>query len=266
MPTTRRWTPRCSPKPSASRCACNICATKAPAGIRRVRPRSITRAPRSMPRAMSSPTTSSARASPASMSTPTAASRSTRLAGQTLGVALKSGDGFGVPAESYRFANKRTAWETIPPLLDRASPLRSSHLRDPVGPQIHFASESFMDEVAAALNVDAVEFRLRYVKDARDIAVIKAAAEKAGWQTQAVAAQGPDRRQGLRPRHRLCAAQRHTGRHGRRGRYRSPQRQDLGAQVHRRPRLRPDHQSGRHRAWRSRATSCRASAARCGKR
>jgi CO/xanthine dehydrogenase Mo-binding subunit len=106
------------------------------------------------------------------------------LAGQTLGVDLKSGDGFGVPAESYGFANKRTAWETIPPLLDRASPLRSSHLRDPVGPQIHFASESFMDEVAAALDTDPIEFRLRYVKDARDIAVIKAAAEKAGWQTR----------------------------------------------------------------------------------
>ena len=106
------------------------------------------------------------------------------LAGQTLGVDLKSGDGFGVPAESYAFANKRTAWETIAPLLDRASPLRSSHLRDPVGPQIHFASESFMDEVAAALNMDAIAFRLRYIKDARDAAVIKAAAEKAGWQTR----------------------------------------------------------------------------------
>src|SRR5476649_1676842 len=35
------------------------------------------------------------------------------LTGQTQGVALKSGDGFGVPAESYEFANKRTAWETI---------------------------------------------------------------------------------------------------------------------------------------------------------
>jgi nicotinate dehydrogenase subunit B len=104
------------------------------------------------------------------------------LAGQLLGVDLKSGDGFGIPAESYGFANKRTAWEVIPPLLDRASPLRTSHLRDPVGPQIHFASESFMDEVAAALNTDPIEFRLRYVKDARDVAVIKAAAEKAGWQ------------------------------------------------------------------------------------
>jgi nicotinate dehydrogenase subunit B len=106
------------------------------------------------------------------------------LAGQTRGIALKSGDGFGVPAESYAFANKRLAWETIPPLLDRASPLRSSHLRDPVGPQIHFASESFMDEVAAALNLDAIEFRLRHIKDPRDIALIKAAAQKANWQTR----------------------------------------------------------------------------------
>jgi len=104
------------------------------------------------------------------------------LAGHTRGVELHSGDGFGVPAESYEFANKRLAWETIPPLLDRASPLRSSHLRDPVGPQIHFASESFMDEVAAALSLDSIEFRLRHLKDSRDIAVIKAAAEKFGWQ------------------------------------------------------------------------------------
>jgi CO/xanthine dehydrogenase Mo-binding subunit len=106
------------------------------------------------------------------------------LAGQTLGVELKSGDGFGLPGDSYGFANKRTAWETIAPLLDRASPLRTAHMRDPVGPQIHFASESFMDEVAAALNLDPVEFRLRYVRDPRDIAVIKAAAEKANWQTR----------------------------------------------------------------------------------
>jgi nicotinate dehydrogenase subunit B len=106
------------------------------------------------------------------------------LAGQLRDVALKSGDGFGVPAESYEFASKRLAWETIPPLLDRGSPLRSAHLRDPVGPQVHFASESFIDELAAALNLDPVEFRLRHVKDARDIALIKAAAEKAGWQSR----------------------------------------------------------------------------------
>jgi nicotinate dehydrogenase subunit B len=106
------------------------------------------------------------------------------LAGQTLGVTLASGDGFGVPAESYDFPNKRLAWETVAPLLDRASPLRSSHLRDPVGPQIHFASESFIDEVAAALGQDPVQFRLRYIKDARDAAIIKAATGKFGWETR----------------------------------------------------------------------------------
>jgi hypothetical protein len=42
----------------------------------------------------------------------------------------------------------RGAWETIPPLLDRASPLCTAHLRIPVGPQIQFASESFINEIA----------------------------------------------------------------------------------------------------------------------
>ena len=106
---------------------------------------------------------------------------SARWPGRCSASPLKSGDIFGAPAESYEFANKRTSWETIPPLLDRASPLRTSHLRDPVGPQIHFASESFIDEVAAAAGQDPVEFRLKHTKDARDIAVIKAAAEKSGW-------------------------------------------------------------------------------------
>ena len=106
------------------------------------------------------------------------------LAGHLLGAPLKVNDGFGVPAEVYEFANKRVAWETIAPLLERASPLRSAHLRDPVGPQIHFASESFMDEVAAAVGADPVEFRLKHLKAPRDIAVIKAAAERAKWQTR----------------------------------------------------------------------------------
>jgi nicotinate dehydrogenase subunit B len=72
-----------------------------------------------------------------------------------------------VPSESYGFANKRLAWEAIPPLLDRASPLRTAHLRDPVGPQIQFASESFIDEIAAATGADPVAFRLRAARHRR---------------------------------------------------------------------------------------------------
>jgi CO/xanthine dehydrogenase Mo-binding subunit len=102
------------------------------------------------------------------------------LAGQLLGVRLKPVDMFRVPGDSYEFPNKRQFWETVPPLLARGSPLRTAHMRDPG--VIAFAGECFVDEVAAALGVDPVEFRLRHIKEPRDAAVVKAAAEKAGWE------------------------------------------------------------------------------------
>ncbi len=67
------------------------------------------------------------------------------LAGMELGLPLKAEAEFGVPEERYGFANKLLAWETVPPLLARGSPLRTSHMRDPVGLQNHFASEQFID-------------------------------------------------------------------------------------------------------------------------
>jgi CO/xanthine dehydrogenase Mo-binding subunit len=66
--------------------------------------------------------------------------------------------------------------------MERASPLRSTHLRDPYGPPILFGSESFMDEVAATMQMDPVDFRIRYLKHPRDIDAVRIAAEKAGWQ------------------------------------------------------------------------------------
>lgn len=92
--------------------------------------------------------------------------------------------GESVPAESYQVPNKLMAWEVIPPLLDRASPLRTSHLRDPLGPELLFASECFIDELAAAAGEDALAFRLRHLQSERDIAVLKAAAERASWQSR----------------------------------------------------------------------------------
>ncbi len=103
------------------------------------------------------------------------------LAGQFTRFAPKGNLIFQVPAEAYTFENKRCGWETIPPMLERGSPLRTGHLRDPLGPETHFASESFIDELAAAAGADPVAFRLKYLKRERDVAVIKAAAEKAGW-------------------------------------------------------------------------------------
>jgi CO/xanthine dehydrogenase Mo-binding subunit len=104
------------------------------------------------------------------------------LAGQAMGIAAKPTWIFGVPAESYGFDNKLLAWEAIAPLVDNCSPLRTGHLRDPVGPELHFGSESFIDELAAAAGEDPVAFRLRYLTEPRHAAVVKAAAEKAGWQ------------------------------------------------------------------------------------
>jgi len=106
------------------------------------------------------------------------------LAGQLTGFPSKGAIIFQVPAEAYTFANKRSSWETIPAMLDRASPLRTGHLRDPLGPETHFASESFIDEVALAAGADPVAFRLRYLKEPRAVAAVKAAAEKANWQAR----------------------------------------------------------------------------------
>lgn len=103
------------------------------------------------------------------------------LAGQLMGWPLKPTWLFGPPSESYAFASRRLASESVAPLLDRASPLRTSHFRDPGGPQIHFAVESFMDELAVATDTDAVEFRMRYLSHKGDLAVVRTVAQKSDW-------------------------------------------------------------------------------------
>lgn len=103
------------------------------------------------------------------------------LAGHLLGAPLKPQLSFEVPVASYTFDHKRLGWEIIPPLMDRASPLRTTHLRDPYGPPILFGSESFIDEVAAATRTDPVQFRLRYLAHPRDRDAVRIAAEKYGW-------------------------------------------------------------------------------------
>ncbi|MGE5540220.1 MAG: molybdopterin cofactor-binding domain-containing protein [Gemmatimonas sp.] len=102
--------------------------------------------------------------------------------GQVLGAPVdKIAYSLNVPAESYRFAAKRMKWQTVAPLMARASPLRTSHFRDTSGPQIHFASESFIDELAEAAGMDPVAFRLRHLTKERDKDAVRAAADLAGW-------------------------------------------------------------------------------------
>jgi CO/xanthine dehydrogenase Mo-binding subunit len=94
----------------------------------------------------------------------------------------------------YGIANKRLATQVVSLPLVWETPLRTGNLRDPNGPQVTFASESFIDELAGAAKADPVEFRLRLLtasdaddsgfKRARSIAVVKAAAEAYGWDTR----------------------------------------------------------------------------------
>jgi CO/xanthine dehydrogenase Mo-binding subunit len=96
------------------------------------------------------------------------------------------------PNEMYAIPHRRTALEVVGLPLIWETPLRTGNLRDPNGPQSTFASESFIDEMAAAAKADPLEFRMRMLtastdddngfRRARSIAVLKAAAEKYGWQ------------------------------------------------------------------------------------
>ena len=89
---------------------------------------------------------------------------------------------FNTPEESYQFPKHVHWWETVPPYLQEASPMRTAHLRAPQEMQTRFGQESFIDEVAQAVGMDPVAFRLKHLKDPREIDVVKAAAEKMGWQ------------------------------------------------------------------------------------
>ncbi len=111
-------------------------------------------------------------------------------AGLVSGWPLAAVHRFANPADRYELPQKLRYWQTIAPLYSGASPLRTAHLRDPLGPQMHFASESFMDELSVAAGADPIEFRLRYLGDTRDADVLRAAAERYDWQSRPSGATG----------------------------------------------------------------------------
>ena len=94
----------------------------------------------------------------------------------------RSQDLFQVSAKNYRFDNHRVAGELVEWKQSLATGLRTAHLRDPDGMATCFASESFIDELALAAAQDPVAFRLQHLAEPRHAAVVKAAAESAGWQ------------------------------------------------------------------------------------
>jgi nicotinate dehydrogenase subunit B len=70
------------------------------------------------------------------------------------------------------------------------SPLRQGSYRALAATANHFARESHMDEMAQAVKMDPLEFRLKNLKDERLRAVFEAAAKQFGWGKSKSAGQG----------------------------------------------------------------------------
>jgi CO/xanthine dehydrogenase Mo-binding subunit len=94
------------------------------------------------------------------------------------------------PSIQYAIPNRRLSSHVVALPMVWETPLRTGNLRDPNGPQVTFAFEGFIDELAAAAKADPVQFRLDLLeasaednvfRKARSLAVVKAAAEKYGW-------------------------------------------------------------------------------------
>ena len=64
------------------------------------------------------------------------------------------------PSNKYAIPNRRMTARVVRLPMVWETPLRTGNLRDPNGPQVTFAFESFIDELAAAAKADPIEFRL----------------------------------------------------------------------------------------------------------
>ncbi len=95
------------------------------------------------------------------------------------------------PSDMYAIPHRRMTSQVVGLPLLWETPVRTGNLRDPNGPQSTFASESFIDELAAAAKADPLEFRMKMLKAATDddsafrrarsIAVLKTVAETYDW-------------------------------------------------------------------------------------
>ena len=94
------------------------------------------------------------------------------------------------PSVLYAIPHRRMTAHVVSLPLVWETPLRTGNLRDPNGPQVTFAFESFIDELAAAAKVDPAKLRLELIeahpeddvfRRARSLAVLRAALDAYGW-------------------------------------------------------------------------------------
>ena len=67
----------------------------------------------------------------------------------------------------YAIPNQRMSSHVVALPMVWETPLRTGNLRDPNGPQVTFAFEGFIDELAAAAKADPVQFRLEMLEEER---------------------------------------------------------------------------------------------------
>jgi nicotinate dehydrogenase subunit B len=90
--------------------------------------------------------------------------------------------GAGAVAQLYDIPNQKVNGAYVPWPQDDPTPLRTNPLRSPGEPAGWFASETMVDEIAAAYNMDAYQFRLRHLgNDQRASELLQATAKQAGW-------------------------------------------------------------------------------------
>ena len=88
-------------------------------------------------------------------------------------IVSEMGDRTAIPP--YDYDNLRVVAHDMPPIV------RASWLRGVSALPNTFAHESYIDELATEAGVDPIEYRLRYLKDARAIDLVNAVTERAGW-------------------------------------------------------------------------------------
>jgi CO/xanthine dehydrogenase Mo-binding subunit len=91
-------------------------------------------------------------------------------------------NGAGGAGDIYDFENMKIESKTIPWMFAEPMPLRTASLRSPGEPPRVFATESFIDEIAAELRMDPLQLRLAYLKNDKRISeALRTVAEQSGW-------------------------------------------------------------------------------------
>jgi nicotinate dehydrogenase subunit B len=101
--------------------------------------------------------------------------------------------GAETPSVQYGIPNQRLTAHVVSLPMIWETPLRTGNLRDPNGPQVTFAFEGFIDELAAAARKDPAQFRLELLeasaednvfRRSRSLAVLRAALDAYGWDSR----------------------------------------------------------------------------------